>query len=104
MTLRATEQPAIALKFGRRSAEWVPGEIIVFERCGWDELGDGELCLVQTGAARRRPGRTIVAIARVATIARGRELRIEPITPSGPLFVANDENLVSVLRAAYRAR
>lgn len=103
VTVRAGDEPAIAIRVGRRTKHWEAGDTFVFERCGLPDVDDGEVCLVQSRTPRSRGTRTMIAVARVLPAKRGRNVHFAPISPAGSSFAA-DDNLVTLLRAIYRGR
>jgi transcriptional regulator with XRE-family HTH domain len=103
VTVRAGDQPAIAIRVGRRTKHWEAGETFVFERCNRPDVDDGEICLVQSRTPRSRGTRTMIAVARAFPAKRGRNLHFAPVSPVGSSFAA-DDNLVTLLRAIYRGR
>jgi transcriptional regulator with XRE-family HTH domain len=103
VTVEAGEAPRIALRLGRETEWWTEDEIIVFERVALNRLENGELCLVQMREPRFKGKRTAIAIARPAAAKRERILQFHPVSPSAPLFTA-DESIAAVFRACFRGR
>jgi transcriptional regulator with XRE-family HTH domain len=101
--VRGLRDAAIAVQVGKRTTWWEAGEILVFERCRREDIADGNLCLVQVKVARARAPKTSIAAAHLAPAKRGRMLQFEPVSPPGPVFVA-DDSLPALLRAVFRGR
>jgi hypothetical protein len=104
ITIEATGAPAIAFAMPRKSPHWTAGEVLVFERSRVEDVRDGELCLVQARAPRGDGTRTHIAVAHLAPAKRGRALNFEPVSPPGPIFAADAERLIGLLRAVFRGR
>ncbi len=104
VTIQAPAGQTIALKMTRGSAHWKAGEVFVFEEGHREQVGDDEICLVQVRTAKGVGSRTMIARARVARAERGKSIQFEPVSPTGPVFGKEDQNIIIVLPAIYRGR
>jgi transcriptional regulator with XRE-family HTH domain len=104
ITVPFTDRQAIALRMPKATQAWAAGEILVFEICRREDFEDNDICMVQVRAPRDRQTRTIIGLAHVGRATRGHALHIEPLSPSGPMFPADDESGLSYLRVFFRAR
>lgn len=104
ITVTATENPAIALRMDRRTEWWSEGETLVFEQYRQDAVHDGDICLVQIRLPRGRGTKTMIAVAHLAPAKRGRSLQLEPISPPGPIFGGNDDNVLALMVATHSSR
>lgn len=103
ITVPFTEQRVIALRMPKASQAWMAGEILVFEKCIRDDLKDDDVVLVQAAVAPARAPRTVLGIAHVGRAAR-RIAHIEPLSPAGAMFQAEDASVATCMRATFRAR
>ena len=103
VTIRTTEQRAIALEMDKATEAWLKGEILVFEECSRDAVRDNDICLVQANSDDTGTKATIIAMAHVSKTARGQAFQLEPLSPPGPIFSV-DEQLMVCLRAIFRGR
>lgn len=104
VTVRATDQPAIALAMSKATEHWTKGEILVFEKGRQEDFRDGDICVLQVRLPRAKGARTMLAAAHVAPDKRGKAIQFQPISPAGPLLGPADDAIVGLLRAFYRAR
>lgn len=100
VTIRTLGSAGIALRMKKRTDWWEAGDILVFERSRREDVQDGSICLVQVKGDRSRSARTLIAVAHLAPAKRGRVLQLEPISPAGRVFEADEA--VVILRAVWR--
>ncbi len=104
VTVRASDNPALAFEMNRPTERWEKGEILVFERCDPDQVEDGDLCLIQIRRLRARGTQTMIAMVRVSRTTHLRMLKFEPTSPSLPPFAAAEVTVTAILRLSYRAK
>lgn len=104
VTIRATEQSAIAFEMSRRTEAWEKGEILVFERCEPNDVADGDLVLVQIRKPRARGPQTMIATVRVGRTTHGRTYGFEPVSPASSPFAEGDVTIAALLQLIFRAR
>ncbi len=102
ITVRTSDNQAIAFEMGKDTSAWRKGEILVFEVCRPEEIVGGELCLVQTRRQRSGATQTLIAVTRVTRPAQGRTLEFQPVTPPAPAIASDKVALLAILRLVFR--
>lgn len=104
VTVRASERPVVALQMSKASKDWVKNDVLVFQQDETGTVEDDELCLLHVQLSKDVAAQTMIATARRTRTERGKILAFKPVEPSGDLFVASDDVVLTCFRLLFRGR